>query len=87
MRTTRKISITLPNGMADAVKAKVRSGEYASKSEVSREGVSILLASDQAVEKWLHNEVGSAYDAIKADPSRAIPVEQINKHIANHHSR
>lgn len=87
MRTTRKISITLPNEMADAVKAKVRSGEYASKSEVIREGVRTLLVRDQAVENWLHNEAGSAYDAIKADPSRAVPIEQINKHIANHHSK
>ena len=34
MRTTQQLSITLPNEMADAVKSKVRTGEYASESEV-----------------------------------------------------
>lgn len=34
MRTTQQLSITLPNEMASAVKAKVQSGEYAMKSEV-----------------------------------------------------
>lgn len=32
MRTTQQMSITLPNDMADVVKTKVRSGEYASES-------------------------------------------------------
>jgi len=31
MRTTQQLSITLPNDMADIVKNKVRSGEYAGR--------------------------------------------------------
>lgn len=34
MRTTQQFSITLPNDMAEIVKAKVQAGEYASESEV-----------------------------------------------------
>jgi len=34
MRTTRQLSITLPNDMAEALRERVRSGEYASESEV-----------------------------------------------------
>ena len=34
MRTTRQLSITLPNDMADGLRERVRSGEYASESEV-----------------------------------------------------
>ncbi|WP_374200825.1 type II toxin-antitoxin system ParD family antitoxin [Inquilinus sp. Marseille-Q2685] len=34
MRTTQQFSVTLPNEMADMVRAKVASGEYASESEV-----------------------------------------------------
>jgi hypothetical protein len=33
MRTTQQMSITLPNELAVAVRAKVASGEYASESE------------------------------------------------------
>ena len=33
MRTTKQMSVTLPHGMADMVRAKVASGEYASESE------------------------------------------------------
>jgi antitoxin ParD1/3/4 len=82
MRTTQQLSITLPNEMADAVKAKVRAGEYATESEVIRDGLRALLARDLAVESWLHDKVGPAYDALKADPSRAITVERLRARIA-----
>lgn len=35
----RQLSITLPNDMADVVREKVSGGEYASESEVIREGL------------------------------------------------
>ena len=43
MRTTQQLSITLPNDMADVVKTKVKTGEYASESEVIRDGLRALL--------------------------------------------
>ena len=85
MRTTQQISITLPNEMANAVKAKVQAGEYATESEVIRDGLRVLLARDRAVENWLHSQVGPAYDALKADPSRAVTVEQIRARLATEH--
>jgi len=39
MRSTTQLSITLPNEMAEMVKSKVESGEYASESEVIRDGL------------------------------------------------
>ncbi|WP_059285845.1 ribbon-helix-helix domain-containing protein [Aquitalea magnusonii] len=77
MRTTQQMSITLPNDMAEEVKAKVRSGEYASESEVIRDGLRALMARDRAVESWLLNQVGPAYDALQADPSRAVSADQV----------
>jgi len=65
VRSTQQFSITLPNEMADAVRAKVASGEYATESEVIRDGLRALLARDQAVERWLKDEVAAAYDALK----------------------
>lgn len=82
MRTTQQLSITLPNEMADAVKAKVRAGEYATESEVIRDGLRALLARDRAVESWLQHQVGPAYDALKADPSRAVTADQVRARLA-----
>ena len=87
MRTTQQMSITLPNEMADAVKAKVRMGEYASESEVIREGLRALLARDRAVESWLNSQVGPAYDALKADPGRALSADQVRARLAAEHAK
>lgn len=82
MRTTQQLSITLPNEMANAVKAKVRAGEYATESEVIRDGLRALLARDRAVENWLHAQISPAYDALKADPSRAVTADHIRTRLA-----
>ncbi|CAE13301.1 unnamed protein product [Photorhabdus laumondii subsp. laumondii TTO1] len=60
MRTTQQMSITLPNNMADVVKSKVRTSEYANESEVIRDGLWALMARDRTVESWRHNQLGSA---------------------------
>ena len=85
MRTTQQFSITLPNEMADAVKSKVATGEYATESEVIRDGLRALLARDRAVESWLHEQVGPAYDALKADPARAVTIDDVRASLAAEH--
>ncbi len=87
MRTTQQLSITLPNDMADVVKTKVRAGEYASESEVIRDGLRALIARDRAVESWLRDQVGPAYDALKADPSRAVTADQVRTRLAAEHAK
>jgi antitoxin ParD1/3/4 len=82
MRTTQQMSITLPNELALAVRAKVTSGEYASESEVIRDGRRVLMARDRAVDRWLKTEVGPAYDALKADPSRAVTAAHVRARLA-----
>jgi antitoxin ParD1/3/4 len=84
MRTTQSLSITLPHEMAQMVKAKVTSGEYATESEVIRDGLRTLAARDAAVEKWLRNEVVPTLEAIKADPSRLVDVDQAWKRLKTH---
>lgn len=87
MRTTQQLSITLPIDMADMVKAKVQSGEYATESEVLRDGLRALLARDRAVESWLSQQVGPAYDALKADASRAVTVDHVRARLAAEHAK
>ena len=76
MRTTQSLSITLPHEMAQMVKAKVSSGEYATESEVIRDGLRSLTARDAAVEKWLREEVVPTYDAVLANPSLTVSAEE-----------
>lgn len=87
MRTTQQFSITLPNEMADAVKTKVAAGEYASESEVIRDGLRALMARDRAVENWLRQQVEPAYDALKANPARAVTVDQVRARLVAEHRK
>jgi putative addiction module CopG family antidote len=82
MRTTQQFSITLPHEMAEMVRAKVESGEYATESEVIRDGLRALDRHDRALEAWLQKDVAAAYDAIKADPSRARSAAQVRSSLA-----
>jgi antitoxin ParD1/3/4 len=82
MRTTQQFSITLPNEMAAIVKAKVEAGEYATESEVIRDGLRTLMARDRVVENWLRDQVAPAYDALKADPTRAVSVDSVRARLA-----
>jgi antitoxin ParD1/3/4 len=77
MRNTHPISVTLPHDMAAMVKAKVASGEYATESEVIREGLRTLQARDAAIDKWLRDEIAKSYDEYAADPSIGIPAGEV----------
>jgi antitoxin ParD1/3/4 len=84
MRSTRQLSVTLPNEMAAQVRARVESGEYASESEVIREGLRALTARDRALDDWLRQQALPAYDAYRADPSRGMLLEEVRASIGKH---
>ena len=63
--------------MAEIVEAKIKSGAYASVSEVMREGVRALLERDAAIERWLREEVVAGHEEYVADPSKGVPAEAI----------
>jgi putative addiction module CopG family antidote len=71
------MSITLSNEQALMVRKKVDSGDYASESEVIRDGLRALQREEDALEHWLRTEVAASYDAIKADPSRVLTSDQV----------
>jgi len=77
MRNTQQFSVTLPNAMAQMVKSKVSSGEYASESEVIREGLRALQARDKALDNWLRSEVAASYDELVADRSRGRSGDEV----------
>jgi antitoxin ParD1/3/4 len=77
MRTTQSLSITLPHDMAQMVRDKVAAGEYATESEVIRDGLRALQARDAAVERWLREEVVESCREMAADPSHGIPAGEV----------
>ncbi|MGO7986151.1 type II toxin-antitoxin system ParD family antitoxin [Rhizobium leguminosarum] len=81
MRSTQQMSITLPVEMAKRVKQRVSNGDYASESEVIREGLRALQERENAVEHWLRTEVAATYDAYKADPTKAKPLDEVWKRL------
>lgn len=85
MRTTQQFSVTLPHELAAQVRSKVASGEYASESEVIREGLRALQARERALRGWLQGVVSSAYDAHKADPSLARSIDDVRSTLASAH--
>ena len=85
MRTTQQFSITLTHEMAELVRTKVKSGEYASESEVIRDGLRALQVHERALDNWLREQVAPAYDAMKADPSRAVSQAKVRASLAAAH--
>lgn len=86
IQTTRQLSVTIPNDMADALRERVRSGAYASESEVIRNGLRALFARDQAVEAWLGEEVAASYDALIAGPSDVATADNVRSRLAARHA-
>jgi antitoxin ParD1/3/4 len=72
--------------MAEQVRAKVASGEYATESEVIRDGLRTLQARDKAVEHWLRSDVVNSYEALKADPSRGLSLAETRAALAERHA-
>jgi antitoxin ParD1/3/4 len=87
MRTTQQLSVTLPKEMAQMVRNKVASGEYASESEVVRDGLRALQARDRALETWLRTDVVAAYDDAKANPSSLLSSSQARAKVTALHKR
>ena len=88
MRRTKAISITLPHKMVRLIKSKVASGEYASESEVVRDGLRTLQARDAALEEFLREEAAKSYDEHAADPSAVISPARVSAGLdARHRAR
>lgn len=77
MPAAEKRSFSLPVEQADYIDKLVASGTYATGSEVIRAGLRALQQRDDVVERWLREEVAPVVLAMQADPSQAIPMEEV----------
>lgn len=86
MSQIEKRTVSLPKDHAAYIDRLVSSGQYASASEVVRAGLRALQERDRAVEQWLRDEVAPVYDAMRADPERALSVEAVSELVRAHHA-
>jgi len=86
MGATSKRTFSLPIEQAKFIDRQVAKGSYASASEVVRAGLRALQERDAAIERWLRDEVAPAYDAVMADPKRAIPAKKVFAAIRARHA-
>lgn len=87
MAATAKRTFSLPAEQAEFIDAQVASGTFASGSEVVRAGLRALQERDAVIERWLREEVAPAYDALVADPRRAIPMKDAFAAVREHHAK
>ncbi len=87
MGSVEKRTISLPPEHAGYIDHLLTRGSYASASEVVRAGLRALQEREAAVERWLREEVAPVHDAMQADPSRAIPAEQVRRTVQAHHEK
>ena len=87
MPATAKRTFSLSTEQAKFIDKQVKSGGYASGSEVVRAGLRALQERNAAVDRWLSDEVVPVYDAMKANPKRGIPIEKAFATVRAHHAR
>ena len=81
-RTSRPITVTLGE-LQQRVEARVRSGAYASASEVLRAAVRALDREEAALDGWLRQRVEDAF----ADPRPSRPARAVFKRLREHHAK
>jgi antitoxin ParD1/3/4 len=81
-RTSRPITVTLGE-LHEHVEARVKSGAYASASEVMRAALRALDREEAAVSDWLRRRVDEAL----ADPRPSKPARDVFKRLRIHHAR
>jgi len=77
MSSTRIRTISLSPEQSGYVDSLVATGAYASAGEVVAAALLAMRDRDETVENWLTEKVGPTFDAFAADPSSAIPADQV----------
>ena len=87
--STSRLTVTLPNNVIDIIRAKVSSGEYSDESAAVEAAIidSLLppFADEELSDEWLRKEVVPVLEAMNADPSRGLTIEQVRENLARRH--
>ncbi|MDA0221173.1 MAG: type II toxin-antitoxin system ParD family antitoxin [Proteobacteria bacterium] len=87
MPKTSQLTVMLPEDLVAMVHRKVASGEYATEAEVIADGLEALEDDRRRFESWLREEVAPALDALKADPSRAVSIDDVEAMLDEEYER
>jgi antitoxin ParD1/3/4 len=87
MDATRRLEVELPEALADGVRARVESGEFADASEVVATGLALLEdrdreTDDPELDSWLRHEVVPAYQEWKASGERGLTADEVRASLA-----
>ena len=74
MSSSHKRTFSIPAEQSAFIDEKIESGQFASGSEVVRAGLRALQERDDAVERWLREEVAATYDAATAGRGATMSV-------------
>ncbi len=80
-RSSRPMTVTLGE-LQKGVQARVKSGAYASASEVMRAALRALDREEAAVDDWLRQRVDEAF----ADPRPSVPARDVFKRLRERHA-
>ncbi len=86
MTKVEKRTFSLAPEQAAYIDELVASGTFVSGSEVVRAGLRALQERDAAIEQWLREDVALAYDALKADGSRARSADDVAGRLRRRHA-
>jgi Arc/MetJ-type ribon-helix-helix transcriptional regulator len=84
MQPSEQFRVTLTKEMAQLVRAKVASGEYATASDVINDWLSALAAHDAAVDRWLFDEVVPTLEEIRAKPEQLLDADEAWSQLGAH---
>lgn len=82
MRTSKPITVTLGPQQA-SLEARLKSGEYASASEVMRAALRALDRQDAALDDYLRAKVHASVN----DPRPSVPAADVFKRLRARHTR
>lgn len=82
MRTSKPITVTLGPQLA-SLEARLKSGEYASASEVMRSALRALDRQDAALDEYLAAKVRASIQ----DPRPSVPATDVFKRLRTRHAR
>jgi len=87
MSESTRRTVSLSGAQSQYIDRLVADGRYGSASEVVKAGLDALSEQDEAVDRWLRDDVVPVVDAMRADPSRAIPAKRMFADIRKLHAK